>query len=222
MSLTLDRSADSDSPKRQAILEAAAGLFIAQGYGAVSMDAVARAAGVSKATLYAHFASKDALFATIMQDGCRSKLAATDVLIQATIACPDDLRTALHDFGVRMVRFLMEPRTLAIYRVVVAETARFPELADAFYEFGPRNFLRFVAGWFADQMRAGWLRQVDPEMVAEQFAALIRGSLFIRASLGMKVEHDDDAVEQHVTAVVDTFLRAYGQQQPAISGGSLP
>ena len=59
---------ETESPKRRAILNAATELFAARGYGAVSMDAIARAADVSKATLYAHFESKDRLFATIVQD----------------------------------------------------------------------------------------------------------------------------------------------------------
>ena len=57
------------------VLDAATALFMAQGYGAVSMDAIARAAGVSKATLYAHFSSKDQLFATIIGEACRQNIA---------------------------------------------------------------------------------------------------------------------------------------------------
>src|SRR3954466_3680535 len=56
--------------KTEAILEAAGQLFREQGYGAVSMDQIARAAAVSKATVYAHFESKDRLFATMIQNGC--------------------------------------------------------------------------------------------------------------------------------------------------------
>ena len=62
------------------MLEAAASLFMAHGYGAVSMDAIARAAGVSKATLYAHFSSKDRLFATIIDEACRQKIALGELL----------------------------------------------------------------------------------------------------------------------------------------------
>src|SRR3954451_25099586 len=64
--------AEAASPKRRAILEAAAALFMAEGYGAVSMDAVARRAGVSKATLYAHFGAKDRLFAAIIHEACET------------------------------------------------------------------------------------------------------------------------------------------------------
>src|SRR5450755_2013319 len=109
---------DSESPKRQLVLDAAASLFMAQGYGAVSMDAIARAAGVSKATLYAHFSSKDQLFATIIGEACRHNIAVTNFL-------PDgetDLQAGLTVFAGNTLRFLLEGRSLAIHRVVISES----------------------------------------------------------------------------------------------------
>jgi TetR/AcrR family transcriptional repressor of mexJK operon len=210
MSAAAELRPETESPKRQAVLDAAATLFMAQGYGAVSMDAVAREAGVSKATLYAHFASKDQLFATIIGEACRSKIAAAEVLTRADVGSTSDVGEALREFGVRMTRFLMEPMTQAIYRVVVAECVRFPELGAAFYESGPAHFLRFFSEWLGEQMRAGRLRDADPAVAAEQFVALIRGSMNLRATVGLPVNDDDATVERHVANVVDTFLRAFG------------
>src|SRR5271165_1610862 len=126
VSVTAELKTDSDSPKHQLVLDAAAALFMAHGYGAVSMDAVARAAGVSKATLYAHFASKDALFATIVGDGCRAKMVATDYLAKAPVGGAAGLAETLRVFGTHMMRFLMQPDTQSIYRIVVSESSRFP------------------------------------------------------------------------------------------------
>jgi len=210
MSATLETRVETESPKRLAVLDAAATLFMAQGYGAVSMDAIAREAGVSKATLYAHFASKDQLFATIIGEACRSKIAAADVLTRTDVGSTSDVGEALRAFGVRMTRFLMEPMTKAIYRVVVAECVRFPELGAAFYESGPAHFLRFFSEWLGVQMRAGRLRDADPAVAAEQFVALIRGSINLRATVGLPVNDDDATVELHVANVVETFLRAFG------------
>jgi TetR/AcrR family transcriptional repressor of mexJK operon len=204
---------ETESPKRHAVLDAAATLFMAQGYGAVSMDAVAREAGVSKATLYAHFASKDQLFATIIGEACRSKMAAADVLIETDIATTSDVGDALRAFGVRMTQFLLEPATQAIYRVVVAECVRFPELGQAFYESGPAHFLAFFSGWIGEQMRAGRLRSADAAVAAEQFIALIRGGIHMRVSVGLAVERDQASVQHHVDNAVDSFLRAFGADQ---------
>jgi TetR/AcrR family transcriptional regulator, mexJK operon transcriptional repressor len=209
MSAALEAKTEPESPKRKSVLEAAATLFMAQGYGAVSMDAVAREAGVSKATLYAHFASKDQLFATIIGEACRSKIAAADVLAQIDIGTTTDIGEALRSFGVRMTGFLLESTTLAIYRVVVADCVRFPELGAAFYESGPAHFLSFFSDWLGKQMQAGRLRDADPAVAAEQFNSLIRGGLFMRASVGLPTKHDEATIARHVGNAVDTFMRAF-------------
>jgi TetR/AcrR family transcriptional repressor of mexJK operon len=210
MSAAAELKTETESPKRQAVLDAAATLFMAQGYGAVSMDAIAREAGVSKATLYAHFASKDQLFATIIGEACRHKMAAADVLVETDITGTSDVGEALRAFGIRMVHFLMEPATQAIYRVVVAECVRFPELGEAFYENGPAHFLSFFSDWLSRQMQTGRLREADPQVAAEQFVAMMRGGIQIRISVGLPVTRDEATIERHVANVVDTFLRAFG------------
>ena len=145
MSATAELRADSEFPKRQLVLDAATELFMAQGYGAVSMDAIARAAGVSKATLYAYFSSKDQLFATIISDACQQNIASATILPGLEM----DLRTALIDFAGRLLRFLLEDRALAIHRVVISESVRFPELGRAFYDNGPGMFRRVFGEWLA-------------------------------------------------------------------------
>src|SRR5258707_104295 len=146
------RSDNPDSPKRRAILSAATELFVARGYGAVSMDAIARAADVSKATLYAHFASKDRLFATIINVACQEIMTPEDDL--PTGETPDGVRgieTALRMIGARILRFFVRQRSLAIHRLVIAESVRFPELGQAFYENGPAVALQRLAAWMVQQ-----------------------------------------------------------------------
>jgi TetR/AcrR family transcriptional repressor of mexJK operon len=213
MSVTLDPRTESDSPKRHAVLDAAATLFMAQGYGAVSMDSIAREAGVSKATLYAHFTSKDRLFATIITEACQSKIGGADVMAETDPAGTTDVGEALQSIGVRMTRFLLEPTTQAIYRVVVAESGRFPELGAAFYDSGPAQFLLFFSAWLGAQMQSGRLRAADPEVAADQFIALIRSGIYMRASVGLPVKQDEATVQQHVANAVDTFLRAFGPER---------
>src|SRR5271165_2946196 len=134
MSDAMIADTDSDvSPKRRQVLDAAAELFIAQGYGAISMDAIARAAGVSKATLYAHFSSKDLLFATIVREACREGMGADSLCLERD----GDPAEGLLAIGRRVLEFVLRPRSLAIHRVVIAESVRFPELGRAFYENGP-------------------------------------------------------------------------------------
>ncbi len=198
---------EAESPKRQLILDAATTLFVAHGYGAVSMDAIARSAGVSKATLYAHFGSKDQLFATIITEACHAQFDWDGALSEDG----QDLRTALIALGQRILRFFLEEGTLAIYRVVVAESARFPELGRAFYESGPATGRRLLAAWLDEQARAGRLRVPDPPLAAEQLVALLRAGVYFRATLGVPPEPTQGEIDATVAAAVDTFLAAYGR-----------
>ena len=155
MSATTDLRAESESPKRQLVVDAAGALFMAHGYGAVSMDAVARAAGVSKATLYAYFTSKDQLFAAIIGQACEQKIALGEILP----ADVSDIRAALLAFGRRLLGFFLEERALAIHRVVIAESTRFPELGRAFYDHGPAALLRGIRRVAGGTDRAGSSRR---------------------------------------------------------------
>jgi TetR/AcrR family transcriptional repressor of mexJK operon len=196
---------DSNSPKRRAIVTAAGDLFVAHGYGAVSMDAIARAAAVSKATLYAHFPSKDVLFATIIREACQEGIRVGGF----TPAADQDIREALAGLARRLMHFLMEPRPLAIYRVVVSESARFPELGRAFYDAGPATFRVVFGDWLVSQHEAGRMRVDDPEMAADQFISMLRGGLYMRATLGLAAPPWDDEIEATVQAAVTAFSRAY-------------
>ena len=104
------------TPKARAVLDAAAELFLAQGYG-VSMDAVAKRAGVSKATLYAHFPGKEALFRAMVAEKC-------DRMSEEARALADhagEIRPALEQLGLTVLRFLVSPSVLAVHRIVLAE-----------------------------------------------------------------------------------------------------
>ena len=204
---------ETESPKRQAVLDAAADLFIAQGYGAVSMDAIARAANVSKATLYAYFRSKDQLFATIITEACQANLDWETVLP----AQGQDVRAALTGFGRRMLGFVLQGRALAIHRVVLAESVRFPELGRAFFDGGPATARTLVAAWLAEQASAGRLRVPDSEVAAEQLMALLRAGLHLRALLGVPPAPNEAEINATVTASVATFLAAYGTASRAHS-----
>jgi TetR/AcrR family transcriptional repressor of mexJK operon len=204
MTTSVELRPDSESPKRQLVLDAATALFMAQGYGAVSMDAIARAAGVSKATLYAYFSSKDQLFATIIGEACRQNIAVTSFL-------PDgetDVQAGLTVFAGNTLRFLVEPRSLAIHRVVVSESVRFPELGQAFYDNGPGVFRQVFGDWLAEQASAGRLAVPNPGLAADQFIGLLRGGLYLRATLGLTPPSEAE-IDAAVSSAVAAFVRAY-------------
>jgi TetR/AcrR family transcriptional regulator, mexJK operon transcriptional repressor len=206
VALDLTQPESEVSPKHRQMLEAAAELFGAHGYGSVSMDAVARTAGVSKATLYAHFASKERLFATMVGEQCRRNTAGEEMFPQQV----EDVVQVLRAIGRRGLRFLLQDRTLAIYRMVLSESSRFPELGAAFMENGPQRFRDRLAQWLAAQTAAGRLAAGDGGIAAEHFLALIKSGVFMRATLGQPPVPDDAEIASTVDAAVDTFVKAFG------------
>ncbi|MXP64537.1 TetR/AcrR family transcriptional regulator [Roseomonas sp. M0104] len=196
------------SPKRRAIVDAAAALFMAEGFGAVSMDAVARAAQVSKATLYAHFPGKEALFLEIIGSNCRKMQAMMDVALSASGLT---LEGALTELGQQWLRFLLRREVRALHRVVIGEGVRFPHLARDFYAGGPQSVRRWLAGWLASQQQAGQLQaDIDLLLVAEQFLSLLRGDLFLRATLGLVTEGEEDEIAALAARAAQAIVRLYG------------
>ncbi len=190
-------------------MDAAMTLFLAQGYGATSMEQVARKANVSKATLYAYFESKDQLFAIIVSE---RKTLFYDAAFETEVT---DLHAALTAIGQTFLRFMLREQTLAIYRVAVAESARFPELGRAFFENGPQRGHTIFAEWLERQQAAGLVSVPVPRIAAYQFMTLLRGCVFLRATLAVGPEPSDLEVNETVAAAVDTWIAAFGRPRTA-------
>ncbi len=191
--------------KHEAILTAATEVFLERGFGAASMDLIARRAGVSKVTVYKHFGGKEALFGAIVEARCRRLMA--PVLTPA--ARPNDLEATLLATATGFMDLLMDPSAVALYRLVVAEAPRFPELARAFYDNGPKRAIRSLADLLSEEAAAGRLDVGDPVRAAEQFFSLTSGYVHMRALLGIEVPRRGTDVQAQVRSAVDTFLRAY-------------
>src|SRR4051812_40906745 len=197
-------SAGRRPEKTEAILESARQLFREQGYGAVSMDQIARAAGVSKATVYAHFESKDRLFATMIQNGCSAYAQG----VMPALTDMEDVRAALTQIARGIENFLLAPKTLGIYRVIIAEGPRFPELVKAFIESGPSPFRKLLAAFFEAANQRGALKVPNPDLAAHQFVWLVRGPLYLERILNLKEPlWDAQSVDEVVTSAVDMFMK---------------
>jgi TetR/AcrR family transcriptional repressor of mexJK operon len=199
-----ERAAGPRAMKPQQIREAASRLFLAQGYGAVSMDAIAREAGVSKATIYAHFADKAELFADLVKEECARQW--PDIAMLETE--PGDLREALRAVGTLYAELLVSPKGVQTYRMVVSEAPRFPELARAFFD-GPRLIRDKLAAYLTRAEAQGKLALGDARVAAQQFLALLRCEHHLRAVTGLEPSVPPAEIARVVAAAVDTFLRAY-------------
>jgi TetR/AcrR family transcriptional regulator, mexJK operon transcriptional repressor len=193
------------NPKVRQIVDAAARLFMADGYGATSMDSIAREAGVSKATLYAYFADKAALFAAIISIECERKAH----FMWDDSADRQDVRGMLERVAQAALRFGTEAETLSIYRIVVGETGRFPELGRVFYETGPRRVLSRLSEFLREASEKGLLDIPEPRLAAEQFIGMVRGAHYLRRLLRIEEETEAPSPERIVESAVEVFLKAY-------------
>ena len=195
---------DLENPKVRDVLQAARELFLAGAYDAVSTDAIAKAAGISKATLYSHFVSKEALFAVMIREECRS--------IRERMPEPDlngdDIAMVLTRIARAHTAILTTTDALSFYRSVVAQTPRFPQLGRIFFEAGPRTLLNRIAGALREAVAAGQLGVTDINRAAAQFMALITGNVPMTVMLGFPPPTNEDW-ERQIEGGVALFLAQY-------------
>ena len=203
-----DEHPDEDvSPKARQILQAARDVFLEHGYGASSTDMIQRAACVSKSTLYAYYPTKDALFAAVVEAECRAFARTfSEVTFERR-----DVADSLKQLGQSYLGLLLTPTALGLYRIVVAETPRFPALGHAFYAAGPDLSKRRLAEYLARASANGQLAVRDPVQAAGHFLGLLRGDLHLRALFGAGPAPGRTAIAHAVAAVVQCFMAAYAQ-----------
>jgi TetR/AcrR family transcriptional regulator, mexJK operon transcriptional repressor len=201
---------DAHSGKVGQILDAARHLFLEQGYSNTSMDSVAKRACVSKATLYAHFDSKERLFSDVVA-AARSSLNES----LAAITRNDDLEPAetLRLIGRQFLRFVTAPGPLALFRVVIGETQRFPELGQNVFQTGSNQILDIFTACIARAAARGLLDVPDPQAAAGQFIGLTKSDLHLRCLLEPLYLASDADIERNVNAAVAVFMSHYGPRQ---------
>lgn len=195
------------------VLEGARQVFMADGFDGASVDDIARAAGVSKATLYAYFPDKRLLFIEVARTECNRQ--ADHALSHIDMDAPirDTLLQAAH----HMIRFFLTDFAQKTFRICVAESDRFPELGREFYESGPLQARARLSAGFRDAAAKGALHIDDFDLAADQFAELCKADLFARIIFGVHREHTQHDIDRIATGAVDMFLARYGTQPPGAS-----
>ena len=206
------------SVRRLAILEAATDVFLESGYAGASVDRIVQLAGGSKGTVYRHFGCKADLFAEIIAALVARMTAPIGPQRPGSAHTVVDLAATLASFGEAYLEVLVQPRSLALYRMVMAEGTNFPDLARVFYERGPGQ----VAAQLGDYLRAlhgrGAMTALDPEVAAREFLSLVRSDLHLKALLG--VEIPTKALRAlTVERAVELFLARYQPASPHSSRG---
>jgi TetR/AcrR family transcriptional regulator, mexJK operon transcriptional repressor len=204
-----ERIGAAAASKAESILAAAKRTFLQSGFGAVSMDTIAREAGVSKATVYAHFAGKEELFGAVIGRECERYLAG----FSAGELDPGDVRASLTTLGGRFLDLLLSPDAIALHRIILGEVSRFPALGEVFWHAGPKRNLGQIEAFLHAAAAAGSLEMADARLAAEQFVGLVRGETQLRYLLRLEGEAGQPKTCAVAAAAVDTFLRAFSPRE---------
>jgi len=197
-------SGDEDSSKRRQILDGARKVFMDLGFDGASMGEIARAAGVSKGTLYVYFADKCGLFETIVEE---------EKIEQSKSAFnfdPDrDVDTTLPEFGRAYISMLCRPGGGSAIRTVMAIAERMPEVGSRFYT----NVIAMTVDRFAAYLEAraglGELVIDDYQLAAWQFMQMCQATLFQAFIFQAKPSPSPDQIAKVVDSATRVFFAAY-------------
>jgi AcrR family transcriptional regulator len=196
--------------RRETIMNVARQVFFEQGYAAASMSTIAARLGGSKGTLYNYFKSKEELFEAQVRDMCGA--AADRILEVSEDGEPVETLTRL---GQQYLHHLFSQATVQMFRILVAEAQRSPELARVFYEVGPARGQQGLQSYLEAAKARGLIDVPDCALAAEQFLSLCKGRTHLQFLLNLIPALTPVQIRQQIGPAVEAFMTLYGPKPPA-------
>lgn len=198
-----------DMEKRAAILTAASQLFLELGFERATVDRIAAAAGVSKLTVYSHFADKEGLFVALIACKCDEHFEAREFVELAPLGA----REALTRIATSFLNLMFHPDVIALHRVLMTSASAETHMNQVFWDAGPGPTLTALVGLLEHFNSTGVLNVAKPARAADQFFAMLKGGDHLRVLLDVGVAPDVPALAELAQDTVAMFLRAYAPQK---------
>jgi AcrR family transcriptional regulator len=186
------------------ILDAATAAFLADGYAATTIEAIARSCRVAKRTIYARWSGKPTLFRAVLE-----RLMAKWLSDAGDWGEADNLEAALNDAAARILAIALTPEAIALNRLLIAESGRFPELPLMLRQAGAAEGTIRIAALLDRAITQGALTPRNTIFAAEQFLHLILAGPQRRA-LGLGPRLDEHQLQTWREASVALFIRGMG------------
>jgi AcrR family transcriptional regulator len=200
--------APSRDQRRENIINVAREVFFEQGYTAASMSSIAARLGGSKGTLYNYFKSKEELFEAQVRDMCGE---AADRILEATGEGEEgEPVETLTRLGEQYLQHLFSQQTVKLFRILVAEAQRSPELARIFYEVGPARGRKGLETYLDKAKSQGLLEVPDCALASEQFLTLCKGSTHLQFLLNLIPPLNVEEIRLQVGRAVTALMTLYG------------
>lgn len=203
-------AAGQDPRKREQILEGARRVFLEKGFDAASMNDIARAAGVSKGTLYVYFENKERLFVDLITAEKRAELFRVIQLDESD----HDVAAVLSSCGRQILEILTRPYYVQAMRTVFSIVNRMPEIGRDFYEAGPQTCAARIAGYFRKQVEAGVLDIDDCDLATAQFMELAQTGTMRKLLFGVIESPTAAEIDARVSEAIRLFMKVYGRPRP--------
>jgi AcrR family transcriptional regulator len=197
--------AGQDTRKREQIMRGASQVFLEKGFDAASMNDIARAAGVSKGTLYVYFANKERLFVELISSEKREEL----FRIVTLDFDNHDVEAVLQKFGRELCAILTKPYYVKAMRSVFSIINRMPEIGVEFYTNGPALCTDLLRQYLEAQTKAGVLVIDDCALASQQFVELSQSGIMRRVLFGVIDTPDAEEIGRRVDSAVVVFLKSY-------------
>ncbi len=195
---------DEDSSKRRQILDGARKVFMDLGFDGASMGEIARAAGVSKGTLYVYFADKCALFEAIVEE---ETIQQGEVVFN--LKPGRDVPTTLQEFGEAYIAMLCRPGGGSAIRTVMSIAERMPEVGRRYYERVLERTIKRLAAYLDAHVKRDELRIDNCELAASQFMLTCQASLFLPFIFQAAPPPSPARIKTVIDSAVRMFLAAY-------------
>ena len=199
-----------DNAKRRQIIDGGRAMFLEQGFDGASMNDIARAAGVSKGTLYVYFQNKEQLFQAICSEECQSQAEDLFNFDQDDT----DVEATLTRIGIDFVTLICHPERASAARTIIAIAERMPEIGRTYYETGPARGIALLSDYLEKKVRQGILAIDDCEVVAAQLIEALLAPLFKPVLFNFGKPPTQERIRYVVGIAVRAFLAAYRTRKP--------
>ncbi len=196
----------AENAKRRQILEGARQVFLARGFDGASMGEIAKAAGVSKGTLYVYFDSKEKLFEVLTIE---EKESLAETVFRVDPEDPD-VRAVLTQLGTTYLKVLGRPEHISSVRMVIGAAEKFPRIGQIFFEAGPKQGIVRLKAYLDRQVEARRLVIEDTRMAAQHFLDLCQSGLLRRLLFSVGDPPSPEEIAYTVEKAIFVFFKAYG------------